>query len=118
MWCAGHLACLSKIKLNRVSGTSMQSTWAVFFTVQSRRTHTRSHTHRHTQRQAGRQAEHTGWEVLWEPSIAREERERGGRGREGAREGREHWSSERERAEVGGWEGGREGRRREGEGGE
>lgn len=55
MWCAGHLACLSKIKLNRVSGTSMQSTWAVFFTVQSRRTHTRSHTHRG--RQAGRQTE-------------------------------------------------------------
>ena len=68
MWCAGHLACLSKIKPNRVSVTSMQSTWAVFFPLQSSRTHTlahtraraythaRTHTHTlsHTQRQAGR----------------------------------------------------------------
>ena len=68
MWCAGHLACLSKIKPNRVSVTSMQSTWAVFSPLQSSRTHTlahtraraythshtRTHTHTHTQRKAGR----------------------------------------------------------------
>lgn len=54
MWCAGHLACLSKIKLKRVAVTSMQSTWAVFFTVQSSRTHTLAHARAHTHR--GRQA--------------------------------------------------------------
>ena len=64
MWCAGHLACLSKIKPNRVSVTSMQSTWAVFSPLQSSRTHTlahtraraytHSHTRTHTRRQAGR----------------------------------------------------------------
>ena len=130
MWCAGHLACLSKIKPNRVSVTSMQSTWAVFFPLQSSRTHTlahtraraythaRTHTHSlsHTQRQAGRLNTVAGncrGSLYSERDRRAGGREEGAGRREGGRrEGRESrraGASERE----GGWERGREGGRGE-----
>lgn len=91
MWCAGHLACLQRFKLPRVSPTSIQSTWAVC--SPQYKVAAGAHTHI--------QAAHTGWELLWEPSRA------GGGGGGGAeRRGKERRREERSEP----------GREREGEG--
>lgn len=46
MWCAGHLACLQRFKLHRVSSTSIQSTWAVCSSQYKVAARTHTHTSR------------------------------------------------------------------------